>query len=49
MGFTPRQIDQWTPAEYNACVEGWIKAHDPEGREELPTLTYDEFRQFMDS
>lgn len=47
IGYSPAVIDRMSPAQYSACVDGYNKGNDPEGKEDLPTLSYDEFKEFM--
>lgn len=47
MGFPPFEIDRMSPMQYQACVEGFNKGNDPEAKEDLPTMDYDEFKAFM--
>ena len=49
MGYPPFEIDRMTPMQYAACVDGWMRGHDPEIKDELPTMNYDEFKEFMAS
>jgi hypothetical protein len=38
MGFTPREIDEMTFAEVDACIEGWKRGN---GAEETPEVMSD--------
>jgi hypothetical protein len=49
MGFDPRRVDQMSPREYTACCESWMRAHNPDGEDPLPELSYEEFKAFMAS
>ena len=37
LGFTPRDIDGMTLAEFDACAEGWKRANGAEEKPEPPS------------
>ena len=37
LGFSPREVDQWSLAEFFACVKGWSRIHGGDQASAPPT------------
>jgi hypothetical protein len=48
MGFTPAEVDAMSLWQFDCCCDGYHAAHSsPDEEEPLPTLSFDDFKQFM--
>lgn len=47
MGFSPQQINQMSIWEFNALVDGWMKANDSSGGTTLSESEKDEIWEWM--